>query len=109
MKNEEGPRERRPSSLTLDGKSDLVQQNNTTGDVASWQMNGFAFTGAMIATPGTTWVVRGSGDYNGDSKGDVLLRNSSTGEVAGWLMNGSAISGTGIIASPGAGWEPKLP
>ena len=39
----------------------------------------------------TSWLVIGTGDFNGDGRDDILWRNPTTGETTNWLgqANGS--------------------
>jgi hypothetical protein len=89
-----------------DGRSDVLLQNSSTGDVAVWLTNGFTVTaGAVVGNPGTAYRVVGSGDFNGDGRSDILLQNQNTGEVAMWLMNGFTITSGAVISSPGTSWR----
>jgi serralysin len=82
-----------------DGKADILWQQNTTGSLVEWLMNGSQITSSQnltsqgqAVTPDASWAVVGTGDFNGDGKVDILWRQSSTGTLAEWLMNGSTIS-----------------
>ena len=62
---------------------------NNDGSVAVWEMNGTirSAKSGVIANPGPTWHVAGTGDFNSDGKTDIVLQNNS-GAVAVWDMNG---------------------
>ena len=96
-----------------DGKSDILLQNTATGhgECYIWELNG---TGALVGsglvgwTPpsdaNNNWLVKGTGDFNGDGKSDILLQNTATGhgECYIWELNGTgALVGSGLV-----GWTP---
>jgi hypothetical protein len=84
-----------------DGMSDLLWQN-TNGQVATWQMNGFNVTSAgVVADPGPTWTAIGTGAGGSD----ILLQNTS-GQAAIWEMSGSTMTGGSLVnPSPGPTWR----
>jgi hypothetical protein len=81
---------------------------NTNGSVAIWEMNGVNGTnltgGAVVANPGASWKVVGTGDFNGDSHSDILLQNTN-GNVAIWDMNGTNLMSGAVVANPGPSWQ----
>lgn len=93
-----------------DGKTDLLMLNETTHEVAVWQLNGpqlaaSAVVGTVNAAAG--WHFTDTGDFNGDGKSDLLMLNDTTHEAAVWLMNGTQLAGSGVIGSINAadGWH----
>lgn len=90
-----------------EGRGDIFFQNSN-GSIAVWLQNGLTFTAAdsVGANPGPSWVVKGSGDFNGDANCDIVLQNSTTGQVAAWLMNGlSVVAADAVHASAGTAWS----
>ncbi len=74
-----------------DGKSDILWQDNSTGQRVIWLMNGTAYQSWVdLGTVPTSWNIVGSGDFNGDGKTDILWQDNSTGQRVIWLMNGTA-------------------
>ncbi len=75
-----------------DGLPDLIFEQPSTGSLIVWFMNGPQRLNQRPLdpdhTPGPTWHVVGSGDFNGDQKADLLLRESTTGALKIWYMNG---------------------
>jgi hypothetical protein len=89
-----------------DGKSDILWQNNSTGDRLIWLMNGTSFIRAVgLATVGTSWNIVGSEDFNADLNSDILWQNSVTGERLIWLMNGTGFSSAVSLGTVGTSWN----
>ena len=91
----------------LDGRSDILWRNVSTGENAIWLMDGFVLTaGSFILSERAPWTIAGRGDFNGDGRSDILWRNTQTGENAIWLMNGfTLLAGGYILAERDLGWE----
>ena len=84
-----------------DGDSDLLWQNQTTGALYFWFMNGTAVeTGAYLSASmaDTRWQVRGAEDFNGDGVPDLLWHNQVTGQLYVWFLATSPPDrrGTGV-------------
>jgi len=75
-----------------DGHPDLVWEDQRNGSLSVWLMNGAQRLAQRpldpSRTPGASWHVMGSGDFNGDAKADLLLQNANTGAMKVWFMNG---------------------
>jgi hypothetical protein len=85
-----------------DGSADVLWQNDTSGEVYVWLMNGTAITsqGALANGISPNWAILGIGDFDGNGTSDVLWQNSSTGQVYIWFMNGLTIASQGSPGSP---------
>ncbi|KJU82796.1 conserved hypothetical protein, membrane or secreted [Candidatus Magnetobacterium bavaricum] len=94
-----------------DGKSDILWQNTTTGDVAIWQMNGVSKKSAAFAgrnIPGN-WRIKAAEDFDGDGKTDMLWQDINTGDVYVWLMdNGIPKSGAYVARGMPSDWQINL-
>ncbi|MDQ6801013.1 MAG: VCBS repeat-containing protein [Acidobacteriota bacterium] len=91
-----------------DGRSDLILQNSSTGDIARWKLNKAAnaiAAGSVIASPGTAFKVVTTGFFNFDKYADLILQNTSTGDVVQWQMNGTTITAGATIGSPGTAYK----
>jgi hypothetical protein len=84
--------------FNADGKSDVLWQNPSTGDLWVWLMNGAALTGTAALSGSTTWRVPAVADFNGDGKPDILWQNPSTGDLWVWYMNGITQTGAAPLA-----------
>jgi hypothetical protein len=94
--------------LDGDGKPDIVLQNQTTGQLIYWLMDGAALRSyAFLPDPGSPdWKVVGSADFNRDGKLDLLFQNQQTGQLVYWLLNRTTLIGIGAMQSPGsASWR----
>lgn len=84
------------ADFNLDGISDLVWRNSSTGDNGIWLMNDVAEGGSFEAIAklnidsevNPAWAISGVGDFNGNGTEDLLWRNFETGANGIWLMNG---------------------
>ncbi|TVQ45349.1 MAG: bifunctional metallophosphatase/5'-nucleotidase [Gloeocapsa sp. DLM2.Bin57] len=85
------------ADFNLDGISDLVWRNFSTGDNGLWLMSdateGGSFGPEEIVTIESQlnldWAISGVADFNGNGTEDLLWRNFETGANAIWLMNGA--------------------
>ena len=91
-----------------DGKTDLLWQNQLTGAVVAWMLEGTTVhdRGVIASEVDAPWQIAGVGDLDGDGKADLLWRHRRTGEVVVWLMNGSTRrSGTSLAPSSDPTWQ----
>jgi hypothetical protein len=88
-----GKPSKRGADFNSDGKSDILWQHPTTGDLSVWFMNGTAQAGASGINGPTDWRVPGAADLNGDGQPDILWQLPSTGELWIWYMNGATTVG----------------
>ena len=81
-------------SFSGDSHPDLIWQNQATGQLAEWDMNGTTRTVTNLFNPGAVgppWNVAGVADFNSDGHLDLLWQNTATGQVAIWLMQGTTM------------------
>jgi hypothetical protein len=86
------------ADVNLDGFTDLVWQNVTTGEVQAWFMSGtdrFGYnlvkdhaTQTVLKAP-APWFLKGAGDVNRDGFADFIWHNTETGETLAWFMTGT--------------------
>lgn len=96
-----------------DGKADLVWQNEITGGLALWYMDGPARTGVVFMSPSPVtplnWKIVGAADFNGDGKPDLVWQNQATGALVLWTMDGpNRTSVTVLNPSPVSGTTWKI-
>jgi hypothetical protein len=82
-----------------DTKPDLVVQDQYTGNIQVWSMNGIDRSGAPQATTPSgvpdgdpDWMVVGTPDLNDDGRPDLLLHHQRFGTVQAWYMFGTTRS-----------------
>ena len=92
------------ADLNGDNNPDILLQNQTTGDIVYWIMNGTTFVRyGFLPNPGSLdWQVVGAGDFNGDGSPDILLQNQTTGDIVYWIMNGITFVRYGFLPNPGS-------
>jgi FG-GAP-like repeat len=89
-----------------DGKSDILWQNNSTGERVIWLMNGTSLISSVsLGVVGTSWNIVGSEDFNRDLNSDILWQNSVTGERVIWLMSGTSLSSTVSLGIVWTAWN----
>jgi hypothetical protein len=89
-----------------DGKSDILWQNNSTGERVIWLMDGTSLLSSVsLGIVGTSWNIVGSEDFNGDLNSDILWQNSVTGQRVIWLMDGTSLMNTVSLGVVGTSWN----
>jgi sugar lactone lactonase YvrE len=88
-----------------DGKTDLLWQNDGTGQIGTWFMDGTTAITGTFFNPGqvddTAWKIVGTADFNGDSAADLVWQHAATGDIGVWFMNGiNLMSATLFTPSP---------
>lgn len=91
-----------------DNDRDILWRNQTTGEVALWQLDGMRTeTGRVLATVSDrAWKIAEVQDFDNDSDLDLLWRHDRSGENVIWKMNEAAIESGFFIASvPDPDWK----
>ena len=62
--------------------------------------------GAVGSNPGSSWHIKGSGDYNNDFNSDILWQNDN-GQAGFLFMNGLSVINAGLAGSfnPAPDWH----
>jgi hypothetical protein len=77
------------SDFTGDGKPDVLYQNQTTGQLVLFVMNGTTKVGEQVLGASPAWRVVATGDFNGDGKTDLVWQNFAAGQIYIWFMTSS--------------------
>jgi hypothetical protein len=96
-----------------DGQNDLLWQNNRTGVITIWFMNGTNFAGPGAITPNTVadtnWKIKTVVDIDGDGKPDfVWHEQTSAGWLVFWIMDGTNLRLSRLMTPervPDTGWR----
>lgn len=82
------------ADINGDHKADIMWQNQSTGVLVGWIMDGAQVTILQKMSSWVTdlnWKVRGLGDVDGDGIADLIWQNISTGEIGTWILNGFVV------------------
>ena len=92
----------RVNDYNVDGTSDLLLRDNTTGAVTYWGISNGSFqTSVQIGGVGGNIQVAGHGDFNHDGDCDVLLRDVATGNLTEWFVQAGLFAGAAQIGNMG--------
>jgi len=97
-----------PGDFNGDGLQDVLLQNVTTGELATWYMNGSKALGGSYITPvqSPSWRAVGIADFSGKRQSDILFQNMTTGRLVIWYMNGAqAVDGTYVVPGQSPTWK----
>ncbi|MBI4691672.1 MAG: VCBS repeat-containing protein [Nitrospirae bacterium] len=93
--------------FNCDGKPDILFQNESTGQLQAWFMDGATQIGSGYLSPdnpgNVDWKVVGIDDFNGDGKGDILFRYEGTGDLVVWYMDGTTETDWSFLTPPTPG------
>jgi hypothetical protein len=92
------------ADFNKDGKPDLLWQNDTTGQLAVWYLDGtlLYLSGAISPDrPGDpNWKVAAVRDFNWDGSPDLIFRHKTTGQIAIWFLNGTTSYSQQLLGIP---------
>ncbi|HVZ19686.1 MAG TPA: FG-GAP-like repeat-containing protein, partial [Vicinamibacterales bacterium] len=84
-----------------DGHPDLVWQDDATGALSVWYLNGVVRTAAGPIGSGfvnPVWRLRSVGDYNGDQRPDLIWQQINTNELYAWFLNGASLASSTYLS-----------
>jgi aromatic ring-cleaving dioxygenase len=92
------------ADLNGDSHPDILFQNQQTGELVYWMMNGSALVSyGYLAAPGSViWKVAAAGDLTGDGQADILFQNQQSGQLVYWQMNHTTYVRYGYLTDPGS-------
>jgi hypothetical protein len=91
----------RNTDIDLDGRSDIIFQDRTSGWTQVWFLggaNGITLLGAANLTVQNSWRAAAVADFDQDGRSDVLWQDPVTGATQIWYL-GQGGSGTGLKAA----------
>jgi hypothetical protein len=81
------------SDFNSDGRPDLVWQNQASGQIGAWFLDGTTLLSVSFFNPGevtdTSWKIVAVDDFNGDGKPDLVWQNQSNGQIGVWSLDGT--------------------
>ena len=92
-----------------DGQTDIAFQNQSSGQIALWYMNGTAYSGGLLVQtlPVKGWKVVAVGDYNGDGIADLVFQSPTSNQGVVWYLSstGSVLSSAQLSIHAPIGWN----
>ena len=92
------------ADLNHDGKTDLLWQNDRTGQIIAWQLDGTSLITGRAIWPNTVsdtdWKVRAVTDVDGDDRADFIWQHRTNGWLAVWYMQDFTAV---LVAAPNPG------
>lgn len=100
------------ADFDADGRNDVLWQEQASGALQAWLMDGTTQTAVVDLAPATPedaeWRVSGLADLDHDGSTDVLWRHVSSGELRVWLMEGAVRTASLALeprTAPGPTWQ----
>jgi hypothetical protein len=94
-----------------DGFTDLLIQNASTHQIASWFMQGAKWVGGAYfsLTPPIEYTLVGSGDFRSNGLTTLVLQSRNSNQIAFWYANGTNLAtisgGDYVDVTPPVGWK----
>ncbi|MBX7157728.1 MAG: SBBP repeat-containing protein [Verrucomicrobiae bacterium] len=89
-----------------DGNTDIVWQNNQTGERLIWFMwSTTPFSGAFLPIVPSEWKIVGSGFFDDNERTDLVWQNTITKEKVIWTMSDNLEIQTGFSFGVAGNWE----
>jgi hypothetical protein len=82
--------------FTGDGKPDVLWQNQQTGEIYLFIMNGATKIGEQSLGISPAWRVVATADMNKDGKTDIIWQNFATGQIYVWYMTSNGTSASAM-------------
>jgi hypothetical protein len=84
------------ADLDGDGKTDILWQDQVSGDLYVWFLDGTVARRGAFLTPSRAdprWQIRGVSDLSGDGRPDILWHHPVTGDLYVWTLEGTVTVG----------------
>jgi probable HAF family extracellular repeat protein len=98
--------------FNADGKRDIVWQNQASGHIGVWFMDGVTQSGWSyfnpVQAPDTSWKIAAIGDFNSDGKPDLIWQSEVTSQIAVWFLDGVNLASPSYFnpgQAPDADWK----
>jgi hypothetical protein len=91
------------ADLSGDGRTDLIIQDDATGELLVWSLDGVTRLGQTRLTPSTVdsaWRIRSVADLNGDQHADLVWQHTSTGDMYVWYLVGTTFVRGEFVTPP---------
>jgi lysophospholipase L1-like esterase len=101
------------ADLNGDGNPDLLWQEEISGDIYYWLMNGTQKTNGGYFPQGQSgvlagWELKGAVDLNRDGHPDLLWQETTSGDICYWIMNGVQMVQSGYFPGGTSGLTETL-
>jgi glucose/arabinose dehydrogenase len=89
------------ADLNADGKPDILWQDDASGSVGAWIMDGVTAVNSAALVPGSVpanWRLAGAADVDRDGKPDLVWRDVTGGQAGVWFMDGLTRTGFAFLS-----------
>jgi hypothetical protein len=88
------------------GTTDILFQNNSTGQRMLWYMNGTTYGSNLnLPTVARQWNIVGTEDFNRDGRADILFQDFASRKAVVWYMNGATHTHSAYLPDLPANWS----
>jgi FG-GAP-like repeat/FG-GAP repeat len=92
-------------TVAAEGNGHILWRD-TAGDLARWLFQGGQVTQSLgLGNVPSTFIIAGTGDFNGDGYIDILWMDGNTGTLSMWFLNATGVQSTAAVSAVAGSWN----